>query len=90
VFFRYRVPRGAPCTTRAFSTGREERPAVEDVPDAEVGMYLLRSGRHVYRIVYGAGENMAYGDAFEGQRFPIEEKLNRFFEGFEPLRGVTK
>jgi hypothetical protein len=90
VFFRYREPRGGPCVTRAVTTGREERPTVEDVPDAQVGMYLLRSGRYVYRIVYGAGENMAYGDTFEQQRFPIEEKLNRFFEGFEPLRGIMK
>lgn len=90
VFFRYRQPQGGPCSTRPVSSGREERPVAGDIPDAQVAMYLLRSGPFVYRIVYGAGEDMAYGRTFDAQMFPVEEKLNRFFEGFEPLPGPTK
>ena len=92
VFIRYREPQGGRCVTRWVSSPRDETPPVaEDMPDAEVAMYVLRSGRYVYRIVYGASEGVASnGSFFAAQILPVEEKLDRFLEGFELLRGPEK
>jgi hypothetical protein len=92
VFIRYREPQGGRCVTRWVTSPRDETPPVaEDMPDAEVAMYALRSGQYVYRIVYGAAEGVASNGTFFGaQTLPVEENLNRFLEGFELLRRPEK
>lgn len=85
VFLGYPSPHGAPCSTVVNRNGRKE----ETVPDADVGVYVLRGNGFIYQLMYILGRDPAKGNPALAPRGPLEEQLRTFSEGFETALKTT-